>query len=51
MAVENNDLKLIDHQEYTASVHFSLTKQAEKEMEVTIERYLGSSEKITIRSQ
>lgn len=51
MTVENNDLKLIDHQEYTTSVHFSLAKQAEKEMEVTIDRYLGPSEKITIRSQ
>jgi hypothetical protein len=30
---------------------FFTHKQAEKEMEVTIARYLGSSEKMTIRSQ
>ena len=51
MTVENNYLKLIDHKEYSTSVHFSVSRQEEREMEVTIDRYLGSKETITVRSQ
>lgn len=51
MTVENNDPRLIDHKEYSTSVHFAVSRQEKKAIEVTIDRHLGRSEIVSVRSQ
>jgi hypothetical protein len=51
MTVENNDPKLIDHKEYSTAVQFKVSSQDKKKMEVSIERFQGTNENISIHSR